>query len=562
MGLFDDLIPQQQRAPVQPSARVWGDAEAEAAGLYETRGQPQAQAAQAAQQGQATSGLFDDLIPKTTPANAVAERFPGQPYQNDALKADVGRAARSMTTGPEAGFGQRIALDFANNQSAAGQRTTPNVEAHYPNLVSDQVFESDSGEILYRDSSGNVVPTDKNKHVALRDPADGRLKIFARTADTDEGMLSAGGRILMSGMGAGAATARPAIATASRTIQPAASDILATAKPHYRAFDRAAADVFVPVGNTVERLKRAMTRARQPEHLAKEVYDTVDTLAASGDDAISLTRLRDLKETIGQSSRSNDSRVRAAAGAANAELRKIISEAAPEAGKSLQTADEIYGTSKSVQELQRKGAVADLRAGRAGYGGNAVNTMRQVLSPIVQHATEGKTTSFRPHEIEAMREIVQGNPATNALRFAGQFSPTSGLGAIRSAGAGGAALFADFSGTTALAIPAIGAASNKLATILTGRQIDRLKELVAKRSPEYANAVKRATERYERAQAEFSSKPTPAKFAAYLSASRALSAGLQRDGVQVTSGELLRSIQGPMKAGAEDEQPQPVGVGN
>lgn len=554
MGLFDDLIPQQQRAPVQPSARVWGDAEAEAAGLYETRGQPQPQT-QSQQARPAASGMFDDLIPKTTPAAAVASRFPDQPYQENA--GDVARAARAMTTGAPTGFGQRIAIDFNNQQAAAGQRTTPSIDAQYPNLVSDQVFENDAGEVLYRDSSGNVVPTDQGKHVALRDPSDGRLKIFARTEDTDEGMLSALGRMLMSGMGAGAPTARPALAAVSKSIQPTASDIVATAKPHYRAFDEAGRDMFVEVRNTVDRLKRAMTAAKQPEHLAKEVYDTVGTLAASGDDVVPLTRLRDLKETIGKSSQSADSRVRDAARVANGELMRIISESAPEAGGALKTADEIYSTSKSVQDLQRKSAVADLRAGRAGYGGNAVNSMRQVLSPIVQRAVEGKMTGFKPHEIEAMREIVEGTTATNVLRGIGQLSPSKGI--MQTAGAGGAAYAM---GPMALAIPALGAASNKLATIMTGKQIDRLKELVAKRSPAYAEAVARATDKYERAQLDIIANPSPAKLAAYLSASRALSSGLQRDGIQITSGELLRAIQGPMKAAADDEQQQPVGVGN
>jgi hypothetical protein len=43
-----------------------------------------------------------------------------------------------------------------------------------------------------------------------------------------------------------------------------------------------------------------------------------------------------------------------------------------------------------VQNLQRKSDVADLRASRAGYDSNAVNTMRQVLSPNLQKAVEGR----------------------------------------------------------------------------------------------------------------------------------------------------------------------------
>lgn len=107
--------------------------------------------------------------------------------------------------------GYKVAMDFLNQGSAAGQRTTPNIAAQQKNLISADVHENDAGDVLYVDQSGKLVPTDKNKHVALRDPADGKIKVFARTADTDEGVLSSAGRILTTGLGAGAPTARPAI---------------------------------------------------------------------------------------------------------------------------------------------------------------------------------------------------------------------------------------------------------------------------------------------------------------------------------------------------------------
>src|SRR5690606_27517037 len=105
--------------------------------------------------------------------------------------------------------------------------------------------------------------------------------------------------------------------------------------------------------------------------------------------------------------------------------------------------------------------VADLRAGRAGYGGNAVNTMRQALLPIVQKATDGRMTGFAPNEIDAMRQIVVGTPATNALRGVGQLSPSKGiLQTLTAAGSVAGGALAGF-GAAGLAIPALGAASNK-----------------------------------------------------------------------------------------------------
>ena len=90
---------------------------------------------------------------------------------------------------------------------------------------------------------------------------------------------------------------------------------------------------------------------------------------------------------------------------------------------------------------------------------------------------------------------------------------------------------------------------------MTGSQFERIKELVAKRSPAYAEAVKKATERYERAQMEFVNNPSSNRLAAFVAASRQLSNGLTRDGINISSGELLRLMPGGMKSAAEEEQP-------
>lgn len=129
---------------------------------------------------------------------------------------DMSKVPVQQTTSPAA----RLALDFENQGSAAGQRTTPNIAAQMKNFISDDVHQNDAGEILYRDpQSGKLVPTDQNKQVALRDPADGKIKVFARTSDTNEGVLSATGRLVGMGMATGAPAAR---ASAPEIIQAAA----------------------------------------------------------------------------------------------------------------------------------------------------------------------------------------------------------------------------------------------------------------------------------------------------------------------------------------------------
>lgn len=494
--------------------------------------------------------FFDQFDAQANVPSPVDRRFPEQQPANPKMQAGLEAAGRQATTGPAQSAGAHIATDFMNQGSAAAQGTTPNTGAHAKSLISDQVFENEAGEVTYRDATGKMVPTDQNKHVALRDPVDGRVKVYARTDDTNEGRISAAGRILGTGMAAGAVTARPGIATASKEIVPTASDIFSSAKPYYRAFKNEAGKIEIPketARGLVDRLKGALEKANFIDEIAPSVYAAINILGKKK--GLTVDVLQNIKRVIGKSFNSPDKNVRDAAGVASKEIGQILSEVAPEAAASLRQGDAIHSTAMAMQELQRRGAVADLRKGRAGYGGNAVNSMRQVLSPIVERAVKGMNTPFKPNEIAAMREIVEGNGKTNALRLVGQASPSKG---IMPTSAAGGAMYA--AGPVALVIPAIGAASNKLATILTGNQIDRLKSLVAKRSPAYAHAVSKAVQRYENAQMELVNNPSPAKFAAYLTGSRLLAAGFQRDGIQVTSGDLLRAIQGPAASRAEEEQ--------
>jgi hypothetical protein len=107
----------------------------------------------------------------------------------------------SAPTQPPMDTGRALLTDFLNQQTAASQGTTPITSAQAPNLVSDQAFYDELGDVNYRDpKTGAVIPTDKNKHVVLTDPLDNKVKVYARTAETDEGRLSAGGRILGTGV--------------------------------------------------------------------------------------------------------------------------------------------------------------------------------------------------------------------------------------------------------------------------------------------------------------------------------------------------------------------------
>lgn len=118
---------------------------------------------------------------------------------------------------------QRLAINNQNEGDAAGQRTTPNTEAHRKNYISSDVYENDAGQLLYQDlDTGKLVPTDVNKHVVLRDPADNRLKVYGRDDNTNEGVASSFGRLLRLGATSNAPTAAVSDAAAATPLLTAA----------------------------------------------------------------------------------------------------------------------------------------------------------------------------------------------------------------------------------------------------------------------------------------------------------------------------------------------------
>jgi hypothetical protein len=129
----------------------------------------------------------------------------------------------------------QMLVDFGNQGVAAGQRTSPVISAHMPNLISDKVHENDAGEAMYIDpATGELAKTDSNKHVILRDPSDNTLKVFARTPETDEGMAASAGRLLGTGMAAGPmgiSKAAPAALSAAERIGVDVPKLIATDSP-------------------------------------------------------------------------------------------------------------------------------------------------------------------------------------------------------------------------------------------------------------------------------------------------------------------------------------------
>ena len=132
--------------------------------------------------------------------------------------ADVPKAEAAPKKAPETSSTQQMAIDYANQQMAASQGTSPVISAQQPFLLGPAT-EDEQGNLGYKDEQGQFVPTDKNKHVVLTDPADGIPKIYYRTQGTDEGRLAGIGRMAGTMFGPGnvmVSKVAPAVAAATR----------------------------------------------------------------------------------------------------------------------------------------------------------------------------------------------------------------------------------------------------------------------------------------------------------------------------------------------------------
>lgn len=73
-----------------------------------------------------------------------------------------------------------------NKHMAGPQFTSPHIHHHAKNYAGEAIV-NDADEVHIKGDDGSWTPTDKNKHVVLTDPKDGKLKVYNRTKDTDYG---------------------------------------------------------------------------------------------------------------------------------------------------------------------------------------------------------------------------------------------------------------------------------------------------------------------------------------------------------------------------------------
>jgi hypothetical protein len=112
-------------------------------------------------------------------------------------------------------------------------------------------------------------------------------------------------------------------------------------------------------------------------------------------------------------------------------------------------------------------------------------------------------------------------------------------------------------GTTgAFGLPAVGWVAKRLGDSMTTAKLSRLQELVRSESPA-AKALESSSTKWARSFEDLSANPSGAKLAAFMLASRNLANTFNGAGIKVTTSDLIKSLQAPMRSAAEDDQPKP-----
>ena len=133
---------------------------------------------------------------------------------------------------------------------------------------------------------------------------------------------------------------------------------------------------------------------------------------------------------------------------------------------------------------------ADLKAASAHSGRNGDNSIRQTVRPIVDPAKPKNAVGYSDAELNALREVVQGTPTRNSLRYVGNLlGGGGGLGQMLtiagSAAAGGSTHGAAGAGLGAIAPLAVGVTSKSIADALARRALHKADDLIRQRSPLY-----------------------------------------------------------------------------
>lgn len=350
------------------------------------------------------------------------------------------------------------------------------------------------------------------------------------------------------------ARARPPTAAA-----PTVQELKAAASKGYESQEVAAVEIKAPaVSQWSVDMRTELTKAGLDENVAPKTWGILTKAERAPPSAfVTGQNLESLRKTLGSAAGSIEGAERKAASQAiealdsflpNVAARDVIAGEPAAAAATLAEARGNWSAAKHAETINKKEFRAELRAAAANSGQNVSNTMRQRIADILLNDKDLR--GFSRGERALMQRIVEGTPTENALRMGGNFLGGGG-------GVGGMVSMAVAGHTTGgpgAVAPIFGWGMKKLGNAMTRRDVDKLNELIRSNSP-LGKQMAASAEAWSKAAKSVSDRSNPRTLALVNIASRNFSNNLRDAGVTVSPDDLLRSIQGPVRAGAEDEEP-------
>jgi hypothetical protein len=283
-----------------------------------------------------------------------------------------------------------------------------------------------------------------------------------------------------------------------------------------------------------------------PEQIANFKADLVDTLKAAGHRDYTAPRTFRAVDELNATDPSNAGDVIG--------IRKVLSKLtrSPEEGSAAVTAmkgvDDLlsavpeadvarktYAAASRAETIHEAMQRAQLNAETSGSGQNLDNTTRQAVKSILLNPKARR--GFSEEELAQMAQIARGTFTGNAVRWLGnQASGHLSLAGVYELGPVG------------FAAPALGAGLKRLGAFLTQKQVSKLDELMASRSPMAQAKVQNPLNDWNTAAETFQVSPVPRNLARLSIASRNLSNNFGDMGITISPENLIKSMLSPTAA--------------
>jgi muramidase (phage lysozyme) len=303
-------------------------------------------------------------------------------------------------------------------------------------------------------------------------------------------------------------------------------------------------------------LRTKLNEAGIDENLAPKTFGVLSKVESIPADAVAVTgsNIQSLRRTFQMAAGSPDKTERMAASKVidaidelipNLAARDILSGDAKAAAQAWATARGNYAAASRAEDIAKAVLKAQRQAEAAGSGANIDNATRQQFRSILNN--DKKLRGFNAEEKAQMEDIVRGTATGNFARLIGKAAPT---GIVSGALSGGAGLAAG-GPAGAVLLPLAGLIGKKIGDRSTARQVEALSELVRSRAP-LAKSMEDLAAKSQALQDQGRNARTMSALA--LSARNA-TMNLKDAGINLSTADVMRALQGPVSGRAEDDQP-------